>query len=275
MKYIFVAGVLLIAFTVFADPGDIIDTWYPSGHSNPRGLAVGEWGEGGEPQSIWVAGPVNVYNCTFALLDNTDDHNIIQDWQQFSGAYWCFDIGFPYNYGGNDCIVAIDQNSPRLRLYDPNDGSHVDDMSDAFSGGYDEGCDCDPDTNYVYVTNYNFNDIKEWDGSSWSTFATCPGSPTMGVAVGWDHVLVVTTQYDYTIYIYDMSGNEEYSIPLNSWSSNMVGMCCAHRDRVGNNESVYLAIFYPYNAIAEVEIEDLYGTTIESVSGGTIKALFH
>ncbi len=275
MKYILIAGVLLIAFTVFADPGDIIDTWYPSGHSNPRGLAVGEWGEGGEPQSIWVAGPVNVYNCTFALLDNTDDHNIIQDWQQFSGAYWCFDIGFPYNYGGNDCIVAIDQNSPRLRLYDPNDGSHVDDMSDAFSGGYDEGCDCDPDTNYVYVTNYNFNDIKEWDGSSWSTFATCPGSPTMGVAVGWDHVLVVTTQYDYTIYIYDMSGNEEYSIPLNSWSSNMVGMCCAHRDRVGNNESVYLAIFYPYNAIAEVEIEDLYGTTIESVSAGTIKALFH
>ncbi|HEC80219.1 MAG TPA: hypothetical protein ENI43_03075, partial [Firmicutes bacterium] len=145
MKYILIAGVLLIAFTVFADPGDIIDTWYPSGHSNPRGLAVGEWGEGAEPQSIWVAGPVNVYNCTFALLDNTDDHNIIQDWQQFSGAYWCFDIGFPYNYGGNDCIVAIDQNSPRLRLYDPNDGSHVDDMSDAFSGGYDEGCDCDPD----------------------------------------------------------------------------------------------------------------------------------
>ncbi|RLC40989.1 MAG: hypothetical protein DRH44_07920, partial [Candidatus Coatesbacteria bacterium] len=119
MKYIFVAGVLLIAFTVFADPGDIIDTWYPSGHSNPRGLAVGEWGEGGEPQSIWVAGPVNVYNCTFALLDNTDDHNIIQDWQQFSGAYWCYDIGFPYNYGGNDCIVALDHIEPWLRLYDP------------------------------------------------------------------------------------------------------------------------------------------------------------
>ena len=275
MKYIFVAGVLLIAFTVFADPGDTIGVWYPSGHSNPRGLAVCTWGEGAEPESIWVAGPVNVYNCTFALLDNTDDHNIIQDWQQFSGAYWCYDIGFPYNYGGNDCIVALDHIEPWLRLYDPVDGSNVGYLSNPFGNGINEGCGCDPDTNHVYNSAYSYRDIKEWDGSSWSTFATCPGSPTMGVAVGWDHVLVVTTQYDYTIYIYDMSGNEEYSIPLNSWSSNMVGMCCAHRDRVGNNESVYLAIFYPYNAIAEVEIEDLYGTTIESVSAGTIKALFH
>ncbi|RLC39026.1 MAG: hypothetical protein DRH51_07645 [Candidatus Coatesbacteria bacterium] len=270
MKYNIILFIILTASFSYAVPGDTIDTWCPSGNSNPRGLAR-IWDE----NAIWVAGPVTNNNCTYAKLDNID-HSILQDWQQLSGAYWCMDIGYPYMYDNKETIIVIDSISPRLKLYDPDDGSYLGYIPDPFDSGIIEGCGSDLDTNNVYVSNYSSTIIKEWNGSSWGDFTNCPGSPCMGVAVGWGHVMVITAQYDYSIHIFSMDGDHKCDIDLQSWGTQyMVGLCCAHENIVGGNESVYTAVYYPDNCIKEIEIEDIWEGTVAPSSVGGIKAIFH
>lgn len=54
----------------------------------------------------------------------------------------------------------------------------------------------------------------------------------------------------------------------------MVGMSVGRVDAKGDEESVFLATFYPSFYICEVSVGDIYGMAVAPASLGKVKALF-
>jgi hypothetical protein len=261
---------LAIVGSAFGTAGSVIRSFTLPGQpaSGARGLAY-DWSDG----NIWAAGPATTNVIQFGKFNPTTGSMVV-NWATASGAYWVFDIGYGYQVSGTRYLVFVDQNAPRVRLFTTT-GSYYGSMSDPFSGGYDEGVDCDWDGTYVYLTNYAQTPIYRWTGSSWSSFATVPATPPMGCATGWGKVFAVTTSSDYKIYQYNTSGSLEASIPLQNWGTTyMVGMSIGRQNVVGSEDSVFLAVFYPSSMIYEVSVGDVAGSGIAPSSLGKIKTLY-
>ncbi|MGQ9705574.1 MAG: hypothetical protein ACUVWP_01040 [bacterium] len=273
MRWLFsVFTLLAVVGLVYSVPGDTIST-IPTGNYSVRGLAFDP-----DDKGIWLTANLAPNNVVFAKYVN-DFSGQMQGWMTLQGAYWCFDSGYYNLYSNMKCLAVIDQNSPRIRLYKTSTGEKVYEYAqDPFSGGYDEGLACNYNGVNMYATNYNFNTIMMWDGTSWKTWTSLGNTPPMGVAYGWKHVFVVFSSPTYKISVYKdngASGEFVTSYTLRNWNSYMVGLSRGRDNIVGPNESLYVACFYPSNAIKEVEIGQFNQTGIETTSVGDIKALFH
>ncbi|MGQ9705583.1 MAG: hypothetical protein ACUVWP_01085 [bacterium] len=227
---------------------------------------------------IWVAGPNTTNAIIFGKFD-PKTKTMKQNWQQVQNQYWVFDIGYKYTYSGKDCLVMLDQNSPRIRLKDPANGADMGTLTDAFSGGYDEGIEGDYKNNWgvtLYCTNYSFTQVMKWNGTNWVSFATC-GNPAMGSCYGWGHVFVIHTSPLYRIYVFKASdGSKVEEIPLNNWGTTyIVGLARGRDNYSGTADTVYTACFYPSNVIKEIDIGNYNQTGIETTSVGNIKSMFH
>jgi hypothetical protein len=264
-----VIAILAIVGTAFGAAGSIIRSFTLPGQpaQGPRGLAY-DWSD----NNIWVAGPVTSYSIQFGKFNPTTGSMVV-NWRSASGAYWVFDIGYGYQVSGTRYLLFVDQTAPRLRLFTTT-GSYYGSLSDPFSGGYDEGVDCDWGGTYVYVTNYSYTNIYKWSGSTWGNFGTSPGRPVMGCATGWDKVFIVTTLGDYKIYQFNTAGSLEASIPLQSWSYYMVGLSTGRVDVVGSEDSVFVAVFSPSRMVYEVSVGDVAASGIAPTSLGKIKSLY-
>ncbi|MGQ9705578.1 MAG: hypothetical protein ACUVWP_01060 [bacterium] len=188
MRRILLLVSLITTVYSYAGKGDILDTFtLKDGPANGvRGL---EWDP--DDSNIWATGPDANNKVIFCKFKNNDSHDLVMNWQSMQGIYWVYDIGYPYNYNGIDCLVSIDQNAPRLVLIKPHDGTKLGSLPDPYSSGCIEGAGCDfRDKKGVYIDNYSYTNIQKWNGSSWSNWATC-GSTPMGIFYSWGHVFVV------------------------------------------------------------------------------------
>jgi len=200
MKGLILVTLILAVVSAYAAKGDTLATFTLSGQpaGGVRGLAY-------DPldTNIFAAGPSETGKIIFCKFKNYDDtHPIINNWLTAASMYWVFDIGWKYTYSGTDCLVMLDQNSPRIHLIKPGDGSSVGTLTDAFSGGYDEGIEGDYTNGWgttLYLDNYSYTNVYKWNGSSWTSWGTC-SSPAMGIAMGWNHVFVIHTASVYAIW---------------------------------------------------------------------------
>lgn len=266
---------LLVVFTVtysaYGAAGDIIRTFALTGQprSGVRGLAY-DWSDG----NVWAAGPNANYDISLGKFNPTSG-SLVGSWRGLNEPYWCYDLGFGYSIGGTRYVVLVDGREPRYRLYTAT-GSYYGSLTDPFSGGYDTGVACDWDGKYIYASNYNFSGVNRWNGATWSAWASMPAGPAEGAATGWGSVFVVTTASDYKIYEFAVNtGSLQRSIPLNNWGTQyMIGMSAGRVNAKGDEESVFIAIYYPSSYICEVSVGDIYGMAVAPASLGKIKALF-
>jgi hypothetical protein len=264
-----VIAILAMVGTAFGTAGSIIRSFTIAGQpgNGVRGLAY-DWSD----NNIWAAAPFSTNNIQFCKF-NPSTGSVVVNWKSATGGYWVFDIGYGYQVSGTRYLAFVDQNAPRVRLF-TTAGSYYGSMSDPFSGGYDEGIDCDWNGTNVYLTNYSYTNVYKWSGSTWSNFATSPGRPVMGCATGWDKTFIVTTLGDYKLYQFSTAGSLEKSIPLVGWSYYMVGLSIGRVDVVGSEDSLLIATFYPSSMIYEVSVGDVAGSGIAPTSLGKIKTLF-
>jgi len=274
MKSLLILLVILSVGCVYAGKGDIISEFTLSGQpvSGVRGLAY-------DPSdgNIWAAGPNAVNDVIFAKFDIVT-HEIVQNWQNVQSQYWVFDIGWKYKYNGIDCLVMVDQNLPRIRLINPSDGSFMGYLPDSFNGGYDEGMEGDYDNNWgvtLYSTNYSYEFIMKWNGSSWADWGPTL-YPVMGCAYGWAHVFFIHTSPTYQIRsIKTSDGFIEEDIPLKNWGTcYMVGLSRGRDNYYNTEDTLFVACFYPANVIREVSIGNYNQTDITPTSVGSIKSMF-
>lgn len=271
MKIIISSIIFLFISTAIASPGDTIDIFtlpdQPIG--GVRGLAK-DWSDG----NIFAAGPRYEDHCVFCKF-HLDDHHLVKDWVLLAGCFRNADIGYPYHYSGYNVLVVMDDSVPRVKLFNSTNGNYIGYLDDPFNQEFTEGVGANPNNNFLYATNNNLSECKEWDGTQWSTFATYSESNNAGVAYGWGCVFVIFSHPIYKIKVFNESGEfiEEYS--LNNWGTGYIsGISCAHEDIIGNNESLFVSITYPSNIIKEVEVGNFYEEAIENLSVGMIRAVF-
>jgi hypothetical protein len=281
-KVLVVLAVLALAGSVFASPGGIIGS--PFSFGVVRGLDK-DWEDG----NIWMATAVS-NACQFGKFDQTS-HAQVGSWVTASGQYWCFDCGYGYMYSGTKSIILVDQNTSggaRERCYNPTTGAYLGSIPNAYpEQSYDYGSAIyasgnPPDTydqTKIWSSCYYSATLKvsDYPVTTWTTFATCPATPPMGTAYAWGHVLVVTTSPGYTVYSFDPDdGTLEDSWALSGWSYYLMGLSAGRENAVGDDESVFIAIFSPSNSIYEVEIGDIYTPPIkvQPTSLGMIKSAY-
>jgi len=273
-KVLVVLAVLVLAGSVFAAPGGIIGSGFSFGVV--RGVDH-DWTD----NNIWMTTAV-ANNCQIGKFDAVS-HAQVGSWVTAAGQYWCFDCGYGYIYNGTTSIILADQNSPRMKVYNPTTGASLGTLPNAFPEySYDDGIGVYAGTaitlTNLWATSYNGNPVKKSDYpcTTWTSFGTTPATPTMGCAYGWNKVLVVTTSPGYTIYCFDATtGTLDYTWPLIAWPGYLMGMAAGRVDAVGSDESVFIAIFSPSNSIYEVEIGDISGNPrVVPTSLGMIKSAY-
>ncbi|MGQ9705573.1 MAG: hypothetical protein ACUVWP_01035 [bacterium] len=264
----------IITSYVYSNKGGLISEFTLIGQPEQgvRGLAYAP-----ADGNIWVAGPNSINNVIFGKFKNDVSHSMVQNWQAVANQYWVFDIGFKYIYSGIDCLVMVDQNSPRIHLKKPSDGSDVGSITDPFSGGTDEGIEGDYKNSWgvtLYASNFNYSNIVRWNGTSWSNYTT-GGSRPMGVAYGWAHIFVIDG-IELTIYVFKASdGSLAEKIPLINWSYYMIGLSRGRDNYDSKTDTLYTACYYPSNLIYEIDIGNYNQQEIEPMSVGSIKAMFN
>jgi hypothetical protein len=263
----------MVSIYVFSMPGDTISTFtlQDQPYEGISGLAYDP-----EDGNIWAAGAGPNYNeCYYCKFKNDTSHSIVQYWQLLQGQYDVYDIGYPYYYENTDTIVAIDRNSPRVKMYNKDNGKCLGDFPGEPFGDKTYGIDINKNDK---LTSYASGDdsliIKVWDGYSWNKWANCDNY-ALGVAFGWNHIFVVHSSPKNTIWVFNLDGINVAQIKLNDWTSLlMYGSSRGRDDCVGKNDSLYITCFYPSKVVKEVEIGD-YDSVIETTSVGDIKAIFH
>ncbi|MCK4303214.1 MAG: T9SS type A sorting domain-containing protein [Candidatus Eisenbacteria sp.] len=269
MKTLAAAAVLLlIPFSLSADPGDIIDEFMLPGQPDwgTYGLAK-DWDDG----NIWAVGMDTYEFCKSGKFHN-DTHTMIVGWEyldMWDPPIWVMDIAYPYEYGGQNCLVLADAERPELRIYHPYDRSYLGDIPiNPFTSGFSTGLAANPVNCHLYATNYYVTETREWDGTEWSTFTTYGDSPSMGVAYGWNHVFVAFKDpFKIVVFREDGAFVEEYT--LNGWTHSLAGICCAREDAVGENESLYIT-WTAYAKIREVEVGDFTGTSTTPIESPSV-----
>jgi len=274
MKNIFILAVLVsVPIAVFSAAGDIISEFAVSGQPTQgiRGLEK-DWSDG----NIWCAGPDSMNNCNFAKFHLTT-HALTKNWKQLKNHVWVYDIAYPYKYSNTDCIVAVDQVSPRIRLYDTQNGNNIGNFSsDPFTGGENRGLGSNPGTQNLYATNGSQSQIMNWNGISWSNFASYSEQQNAGVCYGWHHIFVIYSTGTFKIKVFNESGSNVANYNLNNWgSAQMMGLACGRENGVGANETLFTAVYYPILVVREIEIGDFNTTEVTATSLGDIKAIFH
>jgi len=271
-KFNFIILVILPFVMSYASPGDIINEFTISGQpaQGIRGLEK-DWSDG----NIWCAGSESMNNCSFAKFHQAT-HTLTKNWKQLKNHVWVYDIGYPYNYGNTNCIVAVDQVSPRIRLYDPQNGNNVGSFSsDPFTGGENRGLGSKAGTQNLYATNGSQTQMMRWNGVSWSSFTSYIEQENSGVCYGWHHIFVIFSTGIYKIKVFDESGSNVANYNLNNWGgAQMMGLACGRENGAGNNETLFTAVYYPISVIREIEIGDFNTTGITATSLGEIKAVF-
>jgi len=269
--------VVVMAAAAFGAAGDVIRSFQVSGQPSYgiRGVAK-DWSDG----NIWAAGP-NTTNSIMLGKFDASTGSLIGSWMPLSGAYWVFDIGYGYMYGGNRVIIQCDQSAPIWRMWTTT-GSYIAPFGIQPPITSPEGIGCDWGGTICFATDYYNTTIYRWNGSAWGSWATNPAPPTMGNEPGWGRFFVVTSYPDYKIYeylnIYGTSGSLNRSFALNGWPSNryMVGLAIGRVDATGSEESVFIAVFNPAPyMVYEVSVGDITGTSITPSSLGKIKALYN
>jgi hypothetical protein len=273
-KVLVILAVLALAGSVFAAPGAQIGSQFAFGIV--RGLDK-DWADG----NIWMTTAVS-NNCQIGKFDVTS-HAQVGSWVTAAGQYWCFDCGYGYINSGTATIILVDQNAPRMRMYNPTTGAYIGSLPNAFPEySYDDGVGVYAGTGItstnLWASSYSGNPIKKSDYpcTTWTSFGTTPATPSMGVAYGWGKVFVVTTSPGYTIYAFDStSGTLTDTWPLTGWSYYLMGMAAGRVNAVGDDESVFICEFTS-NAIHEVEIGDVYTipTRVQPTSLGMIKSAY-
>ncbi len=272
MRYAVVLfAVCALAYSAYGVAGDVIRTFTLAGQpaNGVRGLAF-DWSDG----NVWAAGAEMTQDIRLGKFRPASG-SLVGSWRTLNGAYWCFDIGFGYKKGGTRYIVQIDRLAPRYRLYTTT-GSYYGSLADPFPGSYNQGVACDWNGTYIYASNYGYAEIRRWTGATWSAWATTPAGPAAGVAAGWGRVFVVSTSSDYKIYEFnDATGALQRSIPLRNWGTQYVmGMSRGRVNAKDDEESVFLAVYYPSFYISEVSVGDVTGTAVAPSSLGKVKAVF-
>jgi len=271
MKFLVIIILVTTSTILFSTPGDILDVFKLAGQS--------EYGISGLEKdpvdgNIWAAGLFSPYTCKFCKF-TPYEHYITKQWEVLSNVNDCKDVAYPYIYNSKSVFVVVDNNPPRLKLCDAENGSYLGSLQDPFFGSYDIGVGVDFNTNCLYLTNEAFNLCKKWNGTEWIDFAVYSEAGNMGVAYGWKHIFVIFSTPTYKIKVFDGNGNcvDEYS--LNNWGGKyMRGLCCGRKNAVNNDESVYAAIYYPSQVIVEIEVGNFSDVGIEVSSFGRIKSLY-
>jgi len=275
MKRMLIFIVLLFASYTFSSPGDVIDSFMITGQPSHgiKGLAK-DFDDG----NIWAVGLETVDQVKFCKFD-CNDHSLVQEWMDLQGAKYCLDIAYPYIYGGIPTIVVVDYYEPFLKMFNPGDGGYVGMVDEPFDDGYEVGLAANYYLNDLYCNNGDsdiFRECRRFHGSEWDTFITYDEENNMGVAYGWHHIFIIFSYPEFKIKVFDEQGIfvEEYE--LNEWGeAYMIGISCGREDVVGENESVFVALYYPSDMIREVEIGNFSKTGVERNSLGAIKAMFH
>lgn len=272
-KVLVLLAVLTLAGTVFAAPGGQIGSSFAFGIV--RGLDK-DWSDG----NIWMTTAVS--NACQIGKFNASTHAQVGGWVTAAGQYWCFDCGYGYISGGNPTIILVDQNAPRMKVYNPTTGASLGSIPNAFPEySYDDGIGVYAGSGItstnLWATSYSGNPVKKSDYpvTTWTSFGTTPATPSMGCAYGWGKVFVVTTSSDYKIYSFNSTtGVLEDTWPLTGWTWFLMGMAAGRVDAVGTNESVFICEFSS-NAIHEVEIGDVSaGVRVQPTSLGMIKSAY-
>ncbi len=273
-KVLVLLAVLVFAGSVFAAPGAQIGSGFAFGVV--RGLDK-DWTDG----NIWMT-TAATNNCQIGKFDVTS-HAQIGSWVTAAGQYWCFDCGYGYIYSGTTSIILVDQNAPKLKVFNPTTGASLGTLPTAFPEySYDDGIGVyaggSITATNLWASSYNGNPIKKSDYpcTTWTSFATTPATPSMGVAYGWGHVLVVATSPAYAIYDFNStSGALLNTWPLTGWTYYLMGMSAGRVNAVGENESVFIAEFTA-NQIHEVEIGDIDDVEprVQPTSLGMIKSAY-
>lgn len=278
VKMVLVSVILVMAAGVsWSAPGEVIRTFAVPNQpaQGIRGLAY-DWAD----SNVWAAGVEGEDNIRFTKF-NPETGSTLTSWGTLEGAYWQYDLGYGYLISGKRHLLAVDSEEPRIRIYDTT-GSYVGSMRDPFVTHMSAGIDCDWGGTNVFFTNYNYNQIQRWNGTSWMTWAVVPMYCT-GVATGWGRVFAVSVAPDYKIYeyfrIYGKTGSLNRVISLDysngfAVPGNAIGLSIGRVDAIANEETVFLAVYSPVYAIYEVSIGDVTNTTVTPASLGRIKSLF-
>lgn len=263
--------VIAAAGVVSAAPGAIIASFALTGQpaQGVRGLAY-DWSD----DDVWAAGPVAANNVRFAKFDPVT-RSVLSSWNQLPGMYWVYDLGFGYQIGGNRYFVALDQYTPRMRLF-TTAGSYYGSMPDPFSLGYDEGVDCDWGGTYVYASNYNSAAVYRWRGSSWEPWAQVEEMETLGVACGWGRVFVLTSE-TFKIFVFNQTtGSLMQTISISGFTTHRpVGMSIGRVDASAAEESVFIAVWSPAALIYEVSVGNITANALGPASWGKLKAIYY
>ncbi|MGQ9706679.1 MAG: hypothetical protein ACUVWP_06735 [bacterium] len=269
----FLLVLILVPVSVFSAVGDTISEFTVSGQPSQgiRGLEK-DWVDG----HIWYAGPDSMNNCNFAKFHLTN-HSLVKNWKQLKNHVWVYDIAYPYRYNNTDCIIAVDQVSPRLRLYNPQNGNNESSFSsDPFTGGENRGLGANPGTQDLFATNGSQMQVMRWNGLSWSNFASYSEQQNAGVCYGWHHIFVIYSMGTFKIKVFNEGGENVANYNLNNWGgAQMMGLACGRENGVGANETLFTAVYYPISVIREIEIGDFNKTEIITASIGDIKSIFH
>ncbi|MGQ9706465.1 MAG: hypothetical protein ACUVWP_05615 [bacterium] len=267
MKIVLIINLLFLITISYAVPGDTIRT-VSFGYYRVMGLAYDS-----KDRGIWISASQDYNIVLFCKYDNSLDTKL-RNWIQLKDAYHCSDITYPYFYNGNDCLAIVDEKSPIIKIYNPNDGSFLGSIPDPPITGPTVGIAVGEDETIIFISNFNRNYLQRWNGASWTNFGTTL-SKACGVSYAWNHIFIIHQPEVKKLRVLKKNGSFMRDIPLNNWGSYyMIGLCRGRDNIVGKNESLYTAIIYPANYIREIEIGDL-NTDIETTSLGDIKALFH
>ncbi len=181
----------LVSSPILADTGDIIDEFSLPGQPGwgVYGLAK-DWDDG----NIWAVAMDTYEFCKLGKFHN-DSHVMLKNWEYLD--LWVpplsvGDIAYPYEKGGQKCIVVADAERPELRLYDPSDCSYAGEtpINPFGNTAFNTGIAANPDTCNLFTVNDHYSEVHEWDHTNWSTLTSYTNSPNYGVAYGWNHIFV-------------------------------------------------------------------------------------
>lgn len=261
------------AVGALAAAGDILTSFVLPGQPamGVRGLAV-DWADG----NIWVAAIQAQGDVRFAKFD-AETRAVLTPWQPLPGANWQYDLGYGYRVGSIRYLVAVDNASPRYRLY-TTAASYAGFLPEPFGSPTNAGIACDWNGQNVFASNYSFPYILRWASGEWVNWAAI--SAPLGLGFGWGRVFALSAGPPYRVYVYQhVTGSLLASFPLGGWPAGYyaLGLSAGRTDAHGPEDSLFVASYYPTGVIFEVSAGDVGSEALAGVSAtsaGRIKALY-
>lgn len=262
-----IVGALSVVVSIGAAlEGDVVGSFTLEGMPSlgVRGLAK-DWQSGG----IWAVG-IEEYENVKACRFNSDTHVVELWWFNLEGATWGYDAGYGYKVGVERVLLVVDSMPPRLKMFNTK-GNYIGYFREPWNEQMLSGVDCDWSRQMFFVSHYNAHNVGRWDGS-WILWVEGK-MPFLGLAEGWNRLYGVSSSlyiYEYDN-LYGQRGNMLRHIKINmSERVKVVGLSIGRENGWGNEETLFVASYFPVFAIYEVSIGNL-NNAIEPSSLGRIK----